>query len=359
MAGKTRWDFIGSLCETPGSATSQPAALLEACGLARFGSWDEAIAQLDALIGTNPDLRSAWVVKGECLRATDRPQQALECYSRALQLEQEGEFSEARILLSVALALCSMGEFGQAADCLNRSTRLDPTNAEAWKIFGIALRHMGAFDQALAALNQAVRLRPGDAGALVEIGFIYHQLGRVREALEYFDRTVRSLDGLPEVEQRIVAVEALQAKADALEDLDRRDEALACIDSAVQSYPDSPTLWACRGRLLLGLERFAEALTSLDRSTRLDALNATAWQNKALSLKRLERYEDALESYDRAIALKPDLALSWLQKGEMLILHLNRVREGVPCVRRALQLNPQLGRRLAPAIMMLIRNPNL
>ena len=356
---KTRWSFIGSLCETEGDGSTQPSARTEAYRLARAGNYDQAIERLDALTNSDPRSTSLWVVKGECLRATGRPEDALTCYSRALEIGPEGAFTEARILHVAGLALCSIHEYEQAVGCLVRSTGLDPSNAEAWKTLGIALRHGGAFDRAIAAQNHALCLQPNDADALAQLGFIHYQMGRIREALEHFDQALRFVHELPEAARPILAVDLLQAKADALEDSGHVDEALACIETAVQTYPDSPTAWAYHGRLLLNLERFAEAFTSLERSTRLDPTSAGAWQNKALSLKRLERHEDALESYDRAIALKPDLALSWLQKGEMLILHLNRVREGVPCVRRALQLNPQLGRRLAPVIMMLIRNPNL
>ncbi|HAT13058.1 MAG TPA: hypothetical protein DCS91_05315 [Microcoleaceae bacterium UBA11344] len=58
--------------------------------------------------------------------------------------------------------------------------------------------------------------------------------------------------------------------------------------------------WSVKGYFLNRLERYDEALECLDKAIEIDSNYARAWVLRGDVLKNLKRYDEALESYDRS-----------------------------------------------------------
>lgn len=82
--------------------------------------------------------------------------------------------------------------------------------------------------------------------------------------------------------------------------LGKYEDALKCVDSLTESYPDVALNWSNRGMALFSLERYEEALESFDRALELAPEFNVALCSKGSCLARLERYEESLEFFDKA-----------------------------------------------------------
>ncbi|WP_341734080.1 tetratricopeptide repeat protein, partial [Microcoleus sp. EPA2] len=92
-------------------------------------------------------------------------------------------------------------------------------------------------------------------------------------------------------------------KGRCLNKLKRRDEALECLDKAIEIDSNYARGWAYKGTVFNSIERYEEALISCDKAIELDANYQSAWANRGNVLNNLKRYDEALASFDRAIEL--------------------------------------------------------
>ncbi|MEG4104732.1 tetratricopeptide repeat protein [Microcoleus sp. S13_C5] len=127
-------------------------------------------------------------------------------------------------------------------------------------------------------------------------------------------------------------------KGHCLNSLERYDEALECLDKAIESDSNYARAWANRGYVLGNLKRYDEALVFLDKAIELDANYKWAWSNRGYVLKNLERYEEALESYDRAIELDANYKWASSNRGNVLE-NLERYEEALVSYDRVIELD--------------------
>lgn len=73
------------------------------------------------------------------------------------------------------------------------------------------------------------------------------------------------------------------------------------LEKALQISHLTPNAWFGKGDALSQLKRYDEALACFDKCIQLDPSNVAAWNNKGATLVVMGRYEDALSCYDEAI----------------------------------------------------------
>jgi tetratricopeptide (TPR) repeat protein len=127
-------------------------------------------------------------------------------------------------------------------------------------------------------------------------------------------------------------------KGHCLNRLKRYDEALECLDKAIESDSNYARAWANRGDVLDNLKRYDEALVSYDRVIELDANYKWAWCNRGNVLSKLKRFEESLESFDRALELDVNDKLAWISGGNLLMI-LERYEEALVFLDRVLELH--------------------
>ncbi|XZN88986.1 MAG: tetratricopeptide repeat protein [Microcoleus sp.] len=149
-------------------------------------------------------------------------------------------------------------------------------------------------------------------------------------ALEYAEKLVAS---------RGEAKDWLE-KGRCLSRLKRHDEALECLDKAIEKDANYARNWNRSGLVYIRdvLQQYNEALVSLDKAIALDANYQSAWANRGYVLNNLERYDEALASYDRAIELDSNDRWTWRRRGNVLN-NLKRYDEALASYDRALELD--------------------
>lgn len=84
----------------------------------------------------------------------------------------------------------SRGETAAAIEAVRLATRLEPLNAEAWRLGAIELHRYGETVEAVEFLRKARRLDPGNAAIPYNLGLLEHERGNVRAALEHLRAAV-------------------------------------------------------------------------------------------------------------------------------------------------------------------------
>ncbi|TAF07426.1 MAG: tetratricopeptide repeat protein, partial [Oscillatoriales cyanobacterium] len=183
----------------------------------------------------------------------------------------------------------------------------------------------------VSALEYADKLveSRGDAKDWSEKGRCLNRLKRYDEALECLDKAI-------EIDSNYARAWAYQG--DVLDDLKRYDEALASFDRAIELDANDPWDWAHRGNVLNNLKRYDEALVSCDRAIELDANYQLAWALRGYVLYNLKRYDEALVSFDRAIELDANDPWYWALRGNVLY-NLKRYDEALLSFDKAIEID--------------------
>ncbi len=158
-------------------------------------------------------------------------------------LAVEPEQADALHLLGVAEA--QRGAHAAAAALIVRSLRLRPDAAQPWANLGGALRALGEAEQADAALTRALALDPALADALTNLGSVRHTLADYPSALEWLERAARLRPGHPDT---------LFNRGVVLRDARRFAESDACLGALLDSWPNHAEAHLARAvsRLLRG-----------------------------------------------------------------------------------------------------------
>ena len=129
-------------------------------------------------------------------------------------------------------------------------------------------------------------------------------------------------------------------KWEALCDLGRYEEAIACCDKALEIDPKNADAWINKGVALDHLERYEKTIWCWDKALEIDPMNALAWYNKSYVLDHLGRYEEAIECCDKALEIDPKNVGAWINKG-VALGHLERYEETIWCWDKALEIDPK------------------
>lgn len=91
-----------------------------------------------------------------------------------------------------------------------------------------------------------------------------------------------------------------------------------------------------KGQALLNMEQMDEALKCLNEALEIDPDNAEALVKKGTALERQKKLEEAIDCYDRAIAANSGMTLAYLCKGGVYN-QLERFSEALECYEQALR----------------------
>ena len=206
------------------------------------------------------------------------------------------------------------------------------TSEEKLYALGMDLYRKGEYNQSIYSFEEVAMLNPQDANAWFLKGVALEDLGRWGEALQACDKAIELKPDYPD---------AWCNKGGALDNLGRYDEALQACDKAIELNPDLDGAWCNKGAALCNLGRYDEALQACDKAVELNPDDAAAWRNKGIAFEHLGRYDEALQACDKAIELNPDLAGTWTAKGNILF-DLGRYNESLHALDKATELNPDL-----------------
>ncbi|HWU54252.1 MAG TPA: tetratricopeptide repeat protein, partial [Rhizomicrobium sp.] len=256
---------------------------------ARFA---EAAALLSQSRMTSPQDPVLACNLGRALMGAGRIAQALEAFQAAIKLKPD--FVEARY--DAARLLHRTGQLAEAERDFRDLLRIMPGNAHISLALGGLLVDAGQPGEAEAVLRQSLgetadpRYR---AQLLLSLSLALRRQRKDEEALAACDMSEVLDPALPGI--------ALQ-RADALQNLERHEEALAILKDQVARAPEDPRIQHAYNDLLYRLGRREEFLRSYDQAPS----SRTLQLGKAFFLAHEKRYAEVHELYAGMLARDPD-----------------------------------------------------
>lgn len=172
-----------------------------------FARGDVAKAELSAreVTGRRPDYLGGWLILGDILNATRRPQDALGAFEQAARLEP----SNSRAILNLGLLAAQLGDFAKAVQYLTVAVSADDS-AGARATLANAHLALNQPLQAVPHLTRAIELTPREGHYRVSLGDALLKLGHLDEAAQAF-RDAAALGTEPGASRGLGAI-ALQRK---------------------------------------------------------------------------------------------------------------------------------------------------
>lgn len=325
-----------------------PGQLVRAWAAFDLGEAETTRGELEALIGADDADATTRLVAGyhlalleaalgndeAALAALDRARADSERESlriarvRAGILARLGRFEEARKLLAEQLAntlsnprielLLRELEAGRAPPPPVRSGREGAAEA----LLGVASFFTRERDRAagLAYAQLAAHLDPGLVEARLLVAEMLYQAGQYALAVEAFEKIP------PDAPE---GLEAAIERAQALFELDRRDEALVLLRETARAHPDAINVHVALGTLLHRAERYAEAAEAYSAAIALvgepERRHWTLFYRRGIAYERAGQWEKAEADFFKALELEPDqplvlnyLGYSWVELGKNL-----------------------------------------
>jgi predicted O-linked N-acetylglucosamine transferase (SPINDLY family) len=227
-------------------------------------------------------------------------------------------------------ALHRTGQLGLAQSHYQRAAKLDPANADAWHLLGVAALQTG--NPALAAkhLRTCIKVRPAFAEAHNNLGVALRQSGRFDAAIAAFREALTARPGYVEAMFNLgIAFEAAGQPAEA-------DRSYRQVLAWRADHADAATNL---GNLLRRHGGLNEALPFLELARHLAPGSAPGNGNLALLLSDLGRHAEAVRFATIAVTLEPERALWWKTLGVAQRL-LQDIENAIPTLRKAASMDP-------------------
>ena len=240
-----------------------------------------------------PDDPVAYCHLGDALAGLGQPDQAVDCYRRAVQLRPDLD----QAWLNLGHALRGLGQHDEAVSCYERAARLRPEDPGPLAELAALLMHRGELEAAVARYEQALRLWPDCVGAYSNMGLALMALGRLEEARLSFELALYLQPDLAEAHNNLGL---------ALLNQGRVAEARLRFEQAIQLRPD---LVDAQNNLGLACNAQGEpdqALASFEHAVRIDPNHFGALTNLANACKDQGRAAEAIACYRKALASRPD-----------------------------------------------------
>lgn len=222
------------------------------------------------------------------------------------------------------------GQQAVAAAFYELLMEVEPLRARSWHWYGVLRLEQQAPEEALNFISHAINLEAADAT-------MFFNLGNALQALNRHDEAVHGYEAA--VALRPDYAQALLNQGNSLRALGRQADSIAVYRAAIVLDPDYASAHFNLANVLTDAGYSDEALVSYDRSIALQSESPDAWCNRGNLLKQMGRLDDALVSYDRAIEMRGDDAVTWSNRG--LVNHeLGRYQTAVTDFEQAIHLRP-------------------
>lgn len=253
--------------------TASPGDVRKAIDLLQSGRAAEAARFASALRKRHPDVAIIADIAANAFAATGQFDKAEAEFRAALSLDPN--YAEAQN--NFGRFLIERGRFDEAIALLRRVLTLAPGMTRAMTHLGIALARENRDGEAARFLRQALSLSESDREAHFELARLLIAEDRPKDALTHLDRAAAL--GLPASEIRPPRIEALRL-------LNRSDQAIAELQTALTAAPKDPDLLAQLAILYQGTGDFETAHKTFEDALKMDPGNGEIYRNY-LTTKKL------------------------------------------------------------------------
>ncbi|MGR4862639.1 tetratricopeptide repeat protein [Caulobacter sp. LARHSG274] len=231
--------------------------------------------------------------------------------------------ADAARLLNRAIQALHAGEYGRGEKLALKALGRDEQLGVAWHVLGVSREKLGDFGSSMRCYEAALKLLPDHGPVAGDLGRLAFRLGMPELAAQFFAHFLQSRPG---------DLEAVNNLACALRDINRFDDAIDLLRSAIVDSPQAEGLWNTLGTVLVSRGDGATSLTFFDEALRLQPAYGKAYHNRAFARLDIGDVAGALEDCEAALRFGEnseanDLASMQFMRATVL-LALGRLREG-------------------------------
>jgi tetratricopeptide (TPR) repeat protein len=294
--------------------------------------YEEATKLYDRALQASPHYGDAHALLGRALLFLQRPQEALESFTRAFRMQPKLR-KQVTPQLGMAFALRRVGKLEEAIATYREAAKLDPKNAEAQEGIGWGLMQTGRHEEAEDPLRAAIRLDPDDAYPYGWLTFVLQEQEKYEESIPYAERFVamkpEDLDGHARLGWGLGMA-------------GRRREAITAYKRALEMKPDDVAALYGVGLFQYEVGDYKEAIEALEKSVFLSPqsnANADAYSLIAAARMWLGDLPDAIRANEEAVKLDPELLEAWQNLGQCY-MEAGQFEKAIASLEKVLRLGP-------------------
>jgi tetratricopeptide (TPR) repeat protein len=261
----------------------------------------------------HPEAYRAWAGIGEVFRDMDRPEEALEIYSKAVQLFP----NEDVLWCGRAATMKDLGELDRALSAYQEAIIHFPNTIHAWAGTADIYKELGELEIALSRYDDVIARFPTEAIGYCGRADVLREQGNFEDALTVYAKAIDKFGFDPS---------PYSGRAETLRDWGRLDEALEAYSCAVNRFPYEPYLRNGRANLIKFMGDLQLALQAYDQNVRDFPYSLFALTGRANLLKELGKYQEALNAYDDIVAKRAEYKAARYAKAAVLTI-MGRVEE--------------------------------
>jgi tetratricopeptide (TPR) repeat protein len=250
--------------------------------------------------------------------------QAIAIYQRLIETEDVDD------LISLGINFGQSELYIQAANLLQKATRLAPESFEAHYNLGLMFLRMQKNEAAQQYLSRAVELRPYSFEANSLLGVLLSQSVKNQQAILTLMTAEQLKPGDPKI-STLLGLQLIEGRYYA--------KAIDTLQRAVTAHPENFDLRFLLVQAHYQHHDFEKALREAEQILQRAPGLARAHFEVGFHLKNFGRLKEAEPYFLKAIALKPDYAEAHLALGEFLLKEDN-AEEALACFRKAIQGAP-------------------
>lgn len=230
---------------------------------------------------------------------------------------------DAALLLNRAIEAIHAGQYSRAETLALEALDRDEQIGVAWHVLGVSREKLGDFGSSMRCYEAALKLLPDHGPVAGDLGRLAFRLGMPELAARFFAHFLQSRPG---------NLEGVNNLACALRDINRFNDAIDLLRSAIGNHPEAEGLWNTLGTVLVSKGDGVTSLTFFDEALRLQPTYGKAYHNRAFARQDLGDVAGALEDSEAALRFGEDsepndLATMRFTRATGL-LALGRLREG-------------------------------
>ncbi|RIB23525.1 hypothetical protein C2G38_2139703 [Gigaspora rosea] len=239
---------------------------------------------------------------GENYFNTKKYNEALECLTKLLEIEQDDEFA----LKYRGATYLMIDKCEEALIDLNKSLELKPhdtfalrnrDNAFALRSRGATYHDMDKLQDALSDLTKSLKTEPNNAFSLRCRGGVYRKLGKYNDALKDLTKSL-------EIDQNNSF--ALDNRGETYRMLSEYEKAIIDLTKSLRIRKHNAFALRSRGGAYLKIGRNEEALIDLTLSLNIEPNNAWALRNRGEIYRTCARNKEALADLTKSLEIEPN-----------------------------------------------------
>ncbi len=187
-----------------GSPMKVAAGVRIAENIDALGDRSEAIRRLKNIAAAQPDNLDAVSVLGDMYRYDERYMEAIEAYTRALEITGGERPRDWRFYYVRGIAGERAGEWDAAEADFLKALKLNPGHPSVLNYLGYVWVDKGInLKRALEMIREAVNSSPTDGYIVDSLGWAYYKLGRAEEAVVTLEQAVQLRPNDPEINDHL------------------------------------------------------------------------------------------------------------------------------------------------------------